>query len=240
MNARSARDARPLRWMHVGTARFVDAMDRLDDAALDQSAALPGWSRRHVLAHLAANAEALQRLAHWARTGEERRMYSSPEQRDADIEEGSTLPAAELRTWVRSSADRLAADLDALDEADWAAEVVTAQGRTVPATEIPWLRAREVLIHAVDLDAGVEFRDLPQDFLVQLVFEVVAKRSAGNGPAVLLHATDAGYDWQINGSGPAVTVSAALPEMAAWVTGRPTKITGADDGAPLPELPAWL
>ena len=32
-----------------------------------------------------------------------------------------------------------------------AAEVVTAQGRTVPATEIPWLRAREVYVHVVDL-----------------------------------------------------------------------------------------
>ncbi|HEU0040887.1 MAG TPA: maleylpyruvate isomerase family mycothiol-dependent enzyme [Jiangellaceae bacterium] len=226
--------------MHVGTAQFADAVDRLDDAALDQAAGLPGWSRRHVLAHLAANAEALQRLVHWASTGEERRMYSSPEQRNADIEEGSTRPAAELRTWVRRSADRLAAELDALDEAHWAAEVATAQGRAVPASEIPWLRAREVLIHAVDLDAGVEFDDLPEDFLVQLVSDVVAKRSLGSGPAVVLRTADAAHEWQITGSSPAVTVSAALPEIAAWVTGRPTKITDANGGAPLPELSAWL
>ena len=48
--------------------------------------ALPGWTRKHLVAHLAGNAEALLRLLHWAGTGERTPMYTSPEQRNADIE----------------------------------------------------------------------------------------------------------------------------------------------------------
>ena len=87
------------------------------------------------------------------RTGEETPMYSSPEQRDADIEAGATRPAAELRDWV-APAPRRSRRTSALDDEQWARQVRTAQGRTVPATEIPWMRAREVMVHAVDLEAG--------------------------------------------------------------------------------------
>ena len=89
-------------------------------------------------------------------------MYASPEQRNAEIAGGATLPAAELRALVADSAERLGRRSDALSPRPWQASVVTAQGRTVPATEIPWMRAREVAVHTVDLDAGVGFADLPK------------------------------------------------------------------------------
>jgi hypothetical protein len=38
-----------------------------------------------------------------------------------------------------------------LDVDDWTATVRSAQGREIPAAEIPWVRIREVWIHAVDL-----------------------------------------------------------------------------------------
>lgn len=57
----------------------------------------------HVLAHVCANAEALRHLAHWARTGEETPMYSSPTQRNEDIETGSHKEASELRGWYATA-----------------------------------------------------------------------------------------------------------------------------------------
>lgn len=220
-----------------GTALLLAAVDRMPDPELDRPSRLPGWSRRHVLAHLAANADALRRLVSWARTGREQRMYASREQRDAEIEQGSALPADRLRDWLVDSSRRLAADLAELDEPAWRAEVVTAQGRTVPATEIPWLRAREVYVHAVDLDAGVGFADLPTDFLTRLTDEVVAKRSDGTGPAATLRAVDTGGTWEIAGTGAPAPVEASLAELAAWLTGR--AVTTADGGR-LPELSPWL
>jgi len=227
--------------MDEGTTLLLAAVDRLDQAALDQPTGLPGWTRRHVLAHLASNAEALQRLAHWARTGELTPMYASPGQRSADIEQGSNLPAARLRAWVHTSARRLAADLDVLPGPAWAARVVTAQGRTVLAGEIPWLRAREVAVHAVDLDAGVGFADLPADFLAALVSDVTTRRSSvGDGPALALRATDREQLWRVDGHGDPITVSAPLHVLAGWVTGRADEPPRADDGAPTPQLPPWL
>ncbi|MFI0352705.1 maleylpyruvate isomerase family mycothiol-dependent enzyme [Actinomadura sp. 9N407] len=172
-------------WMDEGTRLLLEALDRLADADLDAATGLPGWTRRHVVAHVHFNAEALRRLASWARTGTENRMYAGPEQRNAEIESGSALPAADLRALVRGSAAALAADLDALPPDAWANEVVTAQGRTVPATEIVWMRTRETAVHAVDLDAGVEFEDLPSGLVAALIDDIVAKRVAGGqGPAL--------------------------------------------------------
>lgn len=192
------------RWTTEGTKLFLDVV------SYDGESGLPGWSRRHLAAHVAANADALGNLVHWAATGEPTPMYASPEERAAGIERGRQLPEAELDAWLRDSAARLDTAMDDLTDDQWAAEVVTAQGRTVPATTIPWLRAREVCVHAVDLDLGVTFADLPDDFLEALCADVVAKR--GGVPHV----------------------DGALAERAAWLTGRPHALTGA------PELGAWL
>jgi len=61
-----------------------------------------------VVTHIAANADALCNLLHWARTGEERRMYASAQARDEGIAAGALLPAAELRARFERSqwADR--------------------------------------------------------------------------------------------------------------------------------------
>lgn len=140
----------------------------LDETAFDAASGLPGWTRRHVAAHLAANADAVGNLVHWAATGECTSDDSSPEQRAADIEKGSTRTGDDLRHWFDASAARLLEAMAALTPEQWSAEVVAAQGRTVPASETPWMRAREVLVHAVDLGTGTTFADLPPYFLEAL------------------------------------------------------------------------
>jgi maleylpyruvate isomerase len=172
-------------WMDHGTKLFLDSVSGLADAELDEDSTLPGWTRRHVVAHVHFNAEALRRLAAWAATGVETPMYASKLQRAEEIEHGATLPARELREYVAQSAEALADDLGRLTPEAWTAEVVTAQGRRVPATEIVWMRTREVAVHAVDLRAGVTFADLPEDLVEAVLVDVVRKRAgAGDGPAL--------------------------------------------------------
>jgi maleylpyruvate isomerase len=176
-------------WVDAGTELFLE---QLDSAELDEASALPGWTRRHLVAHVHFNALALTRLAAWAATGVENRMYASPDQRAAEIEDGARWDPGALRSSVRKSAGALADALDELSEEAWQAEVITAQGRTVPATEIPWMRAREVFVHALDLGTGLSFADLPDDFTAALLSDVVSRRvAAGEGP-----------------------------DLAAWLTGR--------------------
>ncbi|MEU1705333.1 maleylpyruvate isomerase family mycothiol-dependent enzyme [Streptomyces sp. NPDC005706] len=209
VGTRTPADARE--WARTGTELLLDAAAGLDEPAFRAASALPGWSRGNLVAHVAANADALGHLVHWAATGEETPMYASAEERAAGIARGATLSAGELRSWLTASADKLAAGLDGLTEEQWHREVVTAQGRTVPATELPWMRAREVCVHAVDLGTGVvAFADLPRGFLAALVEEIRARRGLTELP-----------------DGP-------LPEVAAWLAGRPHSLADA------PGLGPWL
>jgi maleylpyruvate isomerase len=230
------RPEQTLGWMADGTRMLLADLVALPDQALAAPTALPGWTRRYLLAHVAANAGALRNLVHWARTGEERRMYASNEQRDADIATGARLPAAELRAWMDSSAQSLAADLDAMPGQAWDAKVITAQGLTRSASEIPWMRVREVYVHAIDLGAGTRWTDLPEEFLIALLDDVTIRRSSkGGGPALAVAATDTGHTWEVIGTGAAIPVSAPLADLAAYLTGRP-----APELKAAPALPAWL
>ncbi|MEU9244315.1 maleylpyruvate isomerase N-terminal domain-containing protein [Streptomyces sp. NPDC048385] len=206
---RTLTDARA--WAGTGTELLLDAVAGLDEAGFSAPSVLPGWTRKHLVAHVAANADALGNLVHWAATGEETPMYASAEERAAGIDKGPALSADELRSWLTASAHRLAAGLGRLTDEQWWHRVVTAQGRTVPATELPWMRAREVCVHAVDLGTGVvTFADLPRGFLAALVDEIRAKRGLTGLP-----------------EGP-------LPAVAAWLAGRPHSLADAS------ELGPWL
>ncbi len=228
-----------LSWSTTGTGLFLDAVAGWGEERFLAPSGLPGWTRKHLIAHVAANADALGNLVRWAATGERTPMYASPEQRAADIEAGSAKPAAELAAWLRESADRLAAGVAALSPGQRAAEVVTAQGRTVPATEIAWLRAREVCVHAVDLAAGVSFAGLPTGFLAALADDFAGRRGDAPGPAVVLTAADTGDRWELPGEGSPAVVAGPLAEVAAYLAGRPHNLPAAD-GSPAPALPAWL
>jgi uncharacterized protein (TIGR03083 family) len=172
-------------WLADTTPLMLRAVDSLDDADFGSPSALPGWTVAHLVAHLHFNAEAITRLVHWARTGIETSMYSSMAQRNADIEAGALLPAAELRRLLQTSAGALDDAFDALASAQWEHLVVTAQGRTVPATELVWMRFREVAVHGIDIGGGVSFVDLPAEAVAKLVNEIVAKRlTAGEAPSL--------------------------------------------------------
>jgi uncharacterized protein (TIGR03083 family) len=206
-----------LDWVAEGTALCRKAIGGLDEVAYGEPSLLPGWTRKHVVAHLAGNAEAIGNLLRWARTGERTPMYSSPEQRNADIEAGARLPGVRVTAWFEQSARALDEALAATTSAQWLAQVVTAQGRTVPASETPWMRSREVMVHAVDLGAGVEFADLPPEFLSALREDILTRR-AGAVP-------------QIEGDPAQVT---------AYLAGRPYTGVTTVDGSPAEPLPAWL
>src|SRR5580704_12538061 len=231
-------DAR--RWTRDGTTLFL-AEAALDEAAVDEASALPGWTRRHLLAHVAANAEALGNLVHWAATGEPTPMYSSPGDRAAGIERGTLLPDAELGAWLRAAAQALDDAMAKLSDEQWQAPVLTAQGRTVPATEVPWLRAREVYVHAVDLATGLSFAELPAGFCAALCADVIAKRAPAqaSGSALVLEALDTGGRWKLSGDGEPIVLAGPLAEIIAYLTGRAHKLTTAG-GEPAPVLGPWL
>lgn len=241
MSIELERPDQALEWVADGTRRLLGALAKLADPELDEATLLPGWNRRHLLAHVANNASALRNLVHWATTGEERPMYASNEQRAADIEAGAQAPAGELRDLVATTASALWADLTGMPDKAWSAQILTAQGVSRSAAEIPWMRVREVYVHAVDLDAGIAFADLPAGFLAALLDDIANRRTiAGNGPALSLAAADTGGRWAVGGASDPVAVAAPLAVLTAWLSGRPVAGLLDADGAPVPDLPAWL
>ena len=58
-----------LAWGADGAAHLRGLMMRMGDDAFAAPSALPGWSRAHVLTHVARNADAMINLLTWARTG---------------------------------------------------------------------------------------------------------------------------------------------------------------------------
>jgi maleylpyruvate isomerase len=171
--------ADPDRWLTELSETFADTLQRVPDDSFAEPTALPGWTTAHVVAHVHFNALALCRLVGWARTGDESAMYASAAQRSEEIEAGALESPSRLRQSARDSSDRFITELAALTETQRRTVVVTAQGRHIPAAELAWLRCRELGVHAVDLNAGTTFDDLPPGFVETLVGEIVTKRLAG-------------------------------------------------------------
>ncbi|HEY1969004.1 MAG TPA: maleylpyruvate isomerase family mycothiol-dependent enzyme [Pseudonocardia sp.] len=233
-----------LGWMREGTAFAVGLVDKLTDEELRQPSALPDWTRAHVVAHLARNAEAIGRLARWARTGVETPMYPSYHQRNLDIELSARRDASTLRAELTDTAAGLARELDELDEAGWGAVVRTAQGAEVPSTVLPWMRAREVWLHGVDLDAGGSLDALPSDLAETLLENLAAEMSTKEGcPGARLLAHGGDTPVPLGGGGP-TEVRGSATDLVGWLSGRSGRdaltATLAGHACPVPDLPRWL
>lgn len=239
----SVRPDAMLEWAAKGTAAFEAAVHWLTDPGLAQPSYLPGWSRAHVIAHVARNADALVNLLDWARTGVETPMYANADQRANEIEDGARRPADALRVDLLAADARLAEKLSALPDECWSATVRTVRGRAVPASEVPWMRVREVWVHTVDLNVTT-FDDVPHEVCVALVDDVATAFRAHPGcPPVQLRTEDGTRTWHVGApdSAEPVVVSGDLPSLAAYATGRP--VPGPlypVGGGSLPKLPAWL
>ncbi|MGO4858469.1 maleylpyruvate isomerase family mycothiol-dependent enzyme [Arthrobacter sp. 2MCAF14] len=221
-----------------GTAFFARKLNELSDAELDGDSLLPGWSRRHVVAHVGYNARAIARLVEWASSGVETPMYPSVAARDEEINFGATLSPIALRNLFDHSAVHLSVEWRDLPEDAWHHTVRTAQGRTVPASETVWMRTREVWVHAVDLDNGASFGDIPAPVLERLLRDITsawATRGTDDGLLVRVARTDLTF----GDPDAAVVITGPLAGVVQWATGRGTG--GVAGGAgPVPAAPKWI
>jgi maleylpyruvate isomerase len=228
----------------AATTRLLATATALSDTQAREPSLLPGWSRGHVLTHIARNADGLGNLLRWARTGTETPMYASAESRSADIEAGAGRPAADLATDVRESAAGFAAGAAEVPDDAWAVQVRASNGPPFPAIGVLDRRLSEVEIHHVDLAAGYSPGDWPQDFIAEAlprVAESFAERQ--DTPHCLVRPDDSTRSLPIGlpKSGvPTMIVHGQPGDLLAWLTGRGdgTTLTVAD-GITLPELPPW-
>lgn len=221
-----------------GTEFFGHELHALSDDELDGDSLLPGWARRQVVAHVASNARALGRLAQWADTGIETVMYASMEARNAEVAAGSILSPDALReSWADSAAD-LDRRWQNLPLDRWSAPVRNGQGATIPLRDSIWMRTRELWIHAVDLNHGAGFENVPEEVLTRLLGDVVGAWTARGDAGYRLIATDSGHE-SYGSADAAVNVTGTLADLAVWATGRGSGGVESSTGEP-PTAPRWL
>jgi maleylpyruvate isomerase len=233
-----------------GTAFFARKLNELSYDHMNQPSLLPGWSRRHVIAHMGYNGRALARLVQWAATGVETPMYATPVARLAEIQFGATLPPIALLNLFEHSAIHLSVEWRDLPDENWGEQVRTAQGRLVPVSETVWMRTREVWVHAVDLDNGARFADIPAGVLRRLLGEIwLAWEKRGDTLGLAIRAgRDREEKLCFGEDCPGTTlIDGSLPAIVRWATGRGAEpgspVTAVRDGEKLiaaPAPPRWL
>ena len=226
----------------AATARLRRTAAGLSDGQAREPSLLPGWSRGHVLTHLARNADGLRNLLIWARTGVETPQYLSAEERNESIAAGASRPASELSADVDASAERLAAEAARLNRTNWAAEVRGMRGAPHPGWYTLQRRLGEVEIHHVDLDAGYRAADWPADFAAGFLDQVAGDFTDEDTPAVVVVSTDSGRSYQLGPPGPVPDRTISGPDwlLLAWLIGRSDGDgLAAEPAGPLPPLHAW-
>lgn len=215
------------------TERLQATITGLDDISVAQESRCVGWSRGHVLTHLARNADALGRLVANATTGSNTPMYPSAEIRDAEINAGSTRSLRELADDIHGSAGRLAEGFALLTGPVADTSVEMRGGTFVAAGFLPFLRLREVVLHHVDLGAGYGFTDIPDDVAAELLRDAVKRLSrVEQAPGVTLRSDD-GDEYSI-GDGHQV-LEGSRAALLGWLARE--EDLGVRSAAPLPALP---
>jgi maleylpyruvate isomerase len=159
---------REIELVRAAHASLVEHLDRLagtDAADPTRPSLLPGWTRGHLLTHIAGNARSFVRQLEGAERGVPAERYPGGQAfRDAEIEDGAKRPWAETIEDVRASADALDAAL--AGHTRWDVPGLDNDGNELPTTDVPFRRLRETVVHHADLgDPGYAAADWPDEYV---------------------------------------------------------------------------
>lgn len=144
--------------------RIVATANRLSDADLAAPSVCEGWSRAHVLAHVALNAEGLAGVLRGVVDANPTTIYASQEQRDLDIDELAAAGATQIRERLIAGNDAFAAALGRIRPEHAEIDIERIPGvRHFKVRRVGLVRLREVEIHHADLDADYSPADWPAD-----------------------------------------------------------------------------
>ncbi|OFI38301.1 hypothetical protein BIU82_18205 [Arthrobacter sp. SW1] len=225
--------------LHKAAATAASVVAKLDDSAVASPSELPGWSRGHVLAHLAGIANAMARQVEFAARGETVELYDGGyEGRNREIELAAGHDAAQHRASVDAAFARVLAAFDALGEDGWSAPISYRNGTAFDGGLALW---RELTIHTGDLGTGFGPETWSRTFCEHLFRFLEARVPEG----IKLVLQPLALPQLTLGSGArSIAVNGMITDIAAWLAGRtPTlgslRASEAADGVELPELLPW-
>lgn len=226
----------------AATGRLVASAAALSDDQMREPSLLPGWSRGHVLTHVARSGDGLVNLLTWAETGVETPQYPSQESRAADIEAGAGRTADELTADVASSAKAFFARARALPDEAWLTEVRAIRGPAHPAWFVLNRRLFEVEVHHADLGADYGPSSWPDWFVSDEMYRVTGEYTQNPAsPAAVLNDSISGRQYFLRtDDDSAATISGPGYALLAWLIGRESDAElSVDPTGPLPEIPSY-
>ena len=225
--------------LDAAAAELLRHLPPLTDAQAAAPSRLPGWSRGHVLAHLAGVCAAMARQVEYAERGETIEFYDGGmDGRNQAIERGALRSAAEHREVLARGTGQVLDRFRALDQAGWAAPISYRGGTVRDGAEALW---RELVIHLSDLDIGVD----PDTWTPAFAEHLFSFLSARVPDDLRLRLQPLGHlPRTIGGGARTVSVNGMATDIAAWLAGRQPSLDSlradADaDGVALPVLLPW-
>jgi maleylpyruvate isomerase len=225
--------------VRASQAAFEAALPDITDDDVRRPSLLPGWSRGHVLTHVARNADGATRMLRAAADGVVGEQYPGGwEERNGDIDAGSSRPVAEIVDDIVASARRLDSAIVAMPSDAWERPVHFLRAGIQPAWRCVFTRWREIEIHWSDLGPERPPKAWPEAFVTAYLGRELARLPERLPPGTAVELRCPGYDGSY-GDGPAVTAVSGPPyAVYAWLTGRPDQASEALRGD-LPDLGAW-
>ncbi|KOV57357.1 hypothetical protein ADK64_40110 [Streptomyces sp. MMG1121] len=219
--------------------RLVRAAAALPDAALRAPSGLPGWTRGHVLAHVAHSADAYVWLLRLARTGRAPGPRADAAASATATARDAALPADRLVALLRESLDRFTAHARAMPGPAWERPVAALAGWRHPAWYLLLRCLRELETHHLDLGTGHGTDRWPEAYVSWALDDTLGTLRAQGFPLVSVKAVDLGRNWSVTAEGP--SVAGAGHQVLGWLSGRlPADVLTADHPAHLlPHPPAW-
>lgn len=233
--------------LHAAAAGAVAAAARFTDGDIAAPSTLPGWTRGHVLAHLAGISNAMARQLEYAAKDRTIDLYDGGYNgRTEAIERAAGHPAAQHLADLKAAVTRVLKAFDALPDVKdsaayrtgWYAPISYRNGVVLDGGLALW---RELVIHTTDLGAGSGPESWSRQFCEHL-FDFLADRIRPEDRVVL---QPLGFPPVSLGSGGhTIVINGMLTDLAAWLAGRePTlgslRAQAAGDGADLPDLLPW-
>lgn len=141
---------RDVRGATAAHATLLTALETLTDDKARSASLLPGWTVGHVLTHIARNADGFRLMIEAANRGEVGFQYPGGlEQRNGDIETGSSRSASDLVSDVAAASSRLEAAWAATTTAGWEGTGQSTVG-IMQINALPFRRWRETAVHHAD------------------------------------------------------------------------------------------
>ncbi len=225
--------------LHHADQRAVRTVDSLTDEQWAGASLLQGWTRAHVVAHLALNAEAFADALDGLRSGNPVPIYPSEERRDAEIEALADKHYDVIRKRFFAATGHFRTVTAHLSTRDWAGAVLRLpEGPVWPAAALPGARLREVEVHHADLDAGYSRTDWTADFVEHLLDQVTGDHAySPESDPFAVHALDLDRSWYAGAARPVIRGTGA--DLGWWLLGRGQAEGLSSGGDPLPKLGPW-